>query len=156
MLASMIEMDPGKAKELFLQFRHDCKGNPTDEDQAIMMGYKSLMKGHAIIDLHGAIRGGGVDEKTQSLPRLAVGRANWTECFFEKTSNELRFSSTPNWIHHAALRRLYGKHRCTIPASLLPIRDVAFRKHKAMVPFIPPSVRPSKPEDYFVLWEAVW
>lgn len=133
------------------------------EDEELMTAYKALAHGQQIINLPQVIRAAGVQEKT-SLPALAIGRATWKDCFFQ-IQNGRGLYSEESFVRYREDRDSSTKV-VRLAGSVFPAEttDLAWRQTnglprypvKALVPSIPPHLRPSKLENYFILWDAVW
>lgn len=107
-----ITMPADEARELYDRYRAALAGKePTVEDRGILLGYKALAAGRAILNLPQAVRGGGVD--AEGLPKLAAARAHWRWCHLDAWSNGSgRFGDTadaaanrrrPTWHKYLAL-----------------------------------------------------
>src|SRR5262245_31037181 len=79
---ALITMEPVKAKQAFLQYREAVRGRHRKEDEILMRGYKHLSKGKQCLDLVASMKKAGLDN--QYLPKLAIARANWVECWIRK------------------------------------------------------------------------
>jgi hypothetical protein len=142
-----ITMPRQEAIRAYREFRQACHGNPTDMDSAVMMGLKALAKGHAIIDLDAAMRAAGVDDRQR--PKLAVARASWDFVSY-RTAHR---NDAVEFFRPPLPRRGRAALAATVARGALPFVRHGFR---AAVPYTPPSVRPRQPDDYHILWEAVW
>ncbi len=141
-----------EAKAAFRQYREAVRENPNSIDQAIMIGYRALAKGKMIVDLFEAILAGGVNDL--GLPMLAAARANWkwvelTRRFRGPFDFEFR-----KWPEDRAGRRAVIE----IPNGTFPVVPQQRRAPRAMVPLIPPQIRPAEGQlgEYTLLWEADW
>lgn len=150
MNVEIITMPVEEAKAAYREYREAVRNNPNPEDQAVMLGYRALAQGKAVIDVAQAIRGAGLNE--QNLPRVAIARASWEWVVFSsKGQGAGEFLRSPRGCH-------YGPW----PAVLLPngtFPQGASRapwRARALVPTIPPKLRPARLEDYHILWEAEW
>jgi hypothetical protein len=148
----VIDMPAEVAANCYQDYRLNVEGNPkaTKEDKAIMLGYKALASGRSLIDARYALQLGGLNGN--GTPKLAICPAHWAWCYFRKTwPRSFRFQVTDNHVP-SKWRRRYMEFPEDIFASKL-----AERMHKAMVPLIPPSIRPKTAlEKYHILWEAAW
>jgi hypothetical protein len=142
-----ITMPKAEALQAYREYRTAVRANPNRQDRAIMLGYKALSKGNAIIDLVQVMQAAGVHEGTK-LPKLAVARADW---------EHVRFSSS-SWRNLWAFESWPGKTngpRILVPSRTLP--EAGFGGHRAIVPIIPPKLRPvGDLSGYCILWEADW
>jgi len=150
-----VTMPVDEARRAFDDYRKACRGNPTPADKACMLGYQALASGRAVLDLPVALRAGGLDDKNR--PRLAVARAHWLWVRLEyvgATARPYAYTKLP------ANRR--GRNpsvvipRGTFETGTLNTGTLNGGWWRAMVPAIPPKLRPANPEGYFVLWEAEW
>lgn len=134
------------------------------EDEELMTAYKALAHGQQVINLPQVIRVAGVQEKTH-LPALAIARATWKDCFFQ-IQNGRGFYSEESWLGYRDRDRDTSTKLIRLAGSVFPAEttDETWRQNnrlprypvKAIVPSIPAHLRPSKPENYFILWDAVW
>jgi len=134
------------------------------EDEELMIAYKALAQGQQVINLPQVMRAAGVQEKTH-LPALAIARATWKDCFFQ-IQNGRGFYSEDQWIHWRERDRATPTKVVRLAGSVFPgetTNEFWRTEHrlprypvKAIVPSIPPHLRPSKLENYFILWDAVW
>lgn len=163
-----LTMDRQKAKELYRQYREHCRSKHTPEDRGIMLGYRALSEGKAVIDLYDVFRRCPADDN--GLPRLAVGRAHWTHCWFERGwATEAAEFRSKEWMPYR--NKTNNSHsRIRIPATVMnpktaryyhrPEGGIGHRRNgncRAVVPIIPANVRPKTAlERYHLLWEAEW
>ena len=166
-----ITMDRERAETLFKEYRA-LGDRATDEDKAIMQGYKQIAKGHTLINVVDAIAAGGFDER--GLPRLAFSRADQDYMRVERDSlwswSDETNQRESQWglgdLHFYPDERfrydyIAASLRLEIEASRLqtaePLRDPRSGHWRAMVPIIPAGLRPKhKLSGYHLLWEAEW
>lgn len=157
-----ITMDRKEARKRFLEYKHEVQARHDDELAQIMHGYRALSLGQQIIRLGDVLRAGGMRERTRTwrdwdnkprsetvtLPRLAVMRADRTECWVEvETSGQVVFLPEV-W---------YRGRRDRVVVGMEPSAAVWARQWRAMVPLVPPALRPKAHlRNYHVLWEAEW
>lgn len=146
-----ITMPKEEAIRAYRQFRQDCHGNPTEQDQAVMMGLKALSQGKAVIDLFEAMRAAGLDE--QRRPKLAITRANWEHVTYWEPWRQRQIVQFGRW---PAPRRGRQAVAAELPRAVFDTRVSLSTGFRAVVPYIPPSVRPQVLDGYHILWEAVW
>lgn len=154
-----ITMEKPKARQAFLDYRKAVREGGSAEDEQIMRGYRELSRGTQLISLRDTIAAGGIDDK--GLPRLAVMRADVPWCWVRRMA-EGSVAFTPVRDPHHRLRK--GVYR--LPSDTLPAVARAEARpewgswrpvFRAMVPPIPPSLRPPyRLGNYAILWEATW
>jgi hypothetical protein len=125
------------------------------EDTQLLLAYKALLKaGTRLIHLPNVIRDGGFDKAW--LPKLAVARASAKQVTFWPGNNPY-FEGSP-WEHRV-------DHRVKITPNVFPaeVRNTEWRegqrhpnKATALVPAVPPHLRPDDLTKYHILWEAEW
>jgi hypothetical protein len=144
----LITMPKHDAEVAFAEYREAVKQRHTEEDHAIMVGYREMAKGRAVINVEDAIRDAGMDE--YGRPRLAICRADGHFCWFDHQHDGPRFSmsESPRWratSTYIKLRRdLFG------PGAKLtkPGRAYSYQV-RAVVPSIPPRLRPKSAYSNF-------
>lgn len=169
-------MDRTEARRAFLEYRNavhtalDREVETYDErkreaiaeqrtaDEVLMRGYRQLSLGKQLINLRDTIRAGGEDE--QHRPRLAIARADEQSIHLERSADgSVRF--------HGGWQRMDQRdprtaRSITLPAGTLSRLEpdaqgrLAAVHANAIVPTIPPRLRPAEPSRYHVLWEAEW
>lgn len=147
-----ITMDPEQALEAYHEYRQAVKDNPNAQDKAVMMGYRAMAKGRAVLNVVDALRAGGIDAK--GLPKLAMAWADWEWAWLYAGGlrGDVCFSQE-RWIRGRPGRRRIDFADGTLPGLKHTSYDV-----RAMVPSIPPRLRPESGQlgNYHILWEAVW
>src|ERR1700722_6848596 len=139
-----------EAKRAYREYRDHVRDNTeaTREDKAAMLGFRALARGKALLDLHAVMAQAGCNER--GLPKLAIGRPDWTWCHLERQpQTTINFQAGAN-----ACRK---PERIGIPVAALPglLRDWQdLSRHRALVPTIPPSIRPAVAQlkNYHILW----
>lgn len=129
-----------------------------EADKQIVVGYQALAKGKQVISLRATMLAGGEDELHR--PRLAIGRADETAMRLTRYTNGRvdldpvtswqRGDNEPPWSVSQTNRRFAF-------LGLLP--EIDARNHvtaEAIMPHIPPAIRPMTLDRYFILWEADW
>lgn len=134
------------------------------EDQMLLEAYRALSRGARILDINQVITKAGLNK--QQLPVLAVARADAKNCWFDTINSAhdiVRFRikestwqiKTDDYVDVKFLDK-YGN-----------LQNAGWRREndfpridavKALVPSIPPSLRPQDQElsSYHILWEAEW
>lgn len=147
-----ITMEPERAKEEFEAYRAAVKERHNAEDEAIMRGYKELAAGRQVLNLHDVMRSVGVDEKNQ--PKLAICRSDAKWCFYDRYNEQPTFCVNDWWYRTMARTKYVQLPRQMFPAL---IGKTWGQKLQAMVPPIPPGLRPKfNLANYHTLWEAEW
>ena|ERR1700722_18308507 len=140
------------------------------EDTILMQAYAEMAKGQRIINIQTVLQTAGLNK--QRLPVLAIGRADWTECFLtthRRYSLENYFLFSKNqWgssIDGRSGLCRYGSVEVPLRTFTSALQNQEWRKQnqfpelpvKALVPSIPPHLRPKDAlEEYYILWEAEW
>lgn len=144
------------------------KSQVEKEDEQLMQAYREMAKGQRIINAASVIREAKLNK--QQLPNLAIGRADWTECFllWKSYGNGHFQFSKDRWGESLYGNRKSYKHGSVdFPLHTLTanVQNQEWRKShdhptlpvQALVPSIPPALRPAGDlADYYILWEAVW
>lgn len=144
------------AREKFLEYRRAVQGRHSDEDKAIMEGYRYLSRGKQLINLIETFRATGMNDRDE--PRLAIARASARTCTFEWTRNQWCFRTDS--IYSRFKYRAFMYHRSTFSVKSFTRREEYGKGERltAQVPIIPPKFRPGETqiEHYGILWEADW
>lgn len=159
-----IEMNQYQARKKFLEYRAACRERQTDEDAAIMAGYKALSQGRKILHIGEVLQEAGVNLHGQ--PRLAIVRADATNVHFQSYQWRTGRKETTGGItiggHVFASSRdafedkRLSTHRVVIPRESYPAMERSI-KCEAVVPMIPPKFRPKGDlGNYYVLWDVKW
>ena len=154
-----IEMPVEEARRAFQEYRHAIRSAKTaavnSEDAQIARCYKALAEGRQVINILEVFEQAGEDER--GYPRLAIARADetritvvphsWNEAVLEMGPEDMM-----GWRRrgNAALAgRVFQ-----FPCSVLEKRRAEMY---AMVPIIPPALRPPHSlQNYHLLWEPRW
>jgi hypothetical protein len=127
------------------------------EDEQLLKAYRALYRGQQLIDLPKVMANCGLD--SQKLPKLAVCRADATYCYLQIRNDAVFLSPQEirSWwkLKKGAAMRFGG---------MAPeLRDEHWRRQnnhpmgaKALVPTVPPHLRPDDLSKYYILWEAEW
>jgi len=140
---STIVVPPEVAEQKINEYKTVLKTQRRAEDVEMRRMYKAAMKGKPIIDVLNAWKMTGLKD---GYPRLALARATWAECHFDKWRKEFSESARSqrareHWIH--------------IPDDAWDWNVVSNRSARAPVPFMPPSVRPTGwLSTYHILFEV--
>lgn len=146
-----IQMPQDEARRAFEHYRTAVKARLTAEDEAIMAGYQAILRGQQVVDLLAVMRGCGLD--AQGCPKLAIIRADARECWLRIRSDRSAQFAMDRWAR-SSRRRHIDLPPGTLPEGARPIYD----SHSAIVPTIPPHLRPSRTalDKFDILWEANW
>ena len=88
-LASL-EVPEDEAREKLAEYEQALGAHRTAEDAAIAAGYRAAARGFAVISLPRTVAAGGFHDN--SLPRIAVIRADATECYARWAGDALIFT----------------------------------------------------------------
>jgi hypothetical protein len=124
------------------------------EDQELLKAYRALLRaGARLINLPTVINKGGLTDK-EKLPALACVRADSKTCYFSCSSPRFQAEGT---------QAKWSERDVEIRKWPTGITDLEWRKRsqypitaRALVPQVPPHLRPENLKDYFILWEAEW
>ena len=127
-----------------------------EADKQIVVGYQALAKGKQVISLRQTMLAGGEDELHR--PRLAIGRADETAMRLRRFANgRVDLEPVTSWARGDNSVPWGPSNRKFSFLGLLPAiaggRDVTA---EAIMPHIPPAIRPITLDRYFILWEADW
>lgn len=148
-----ITMDKKIAQEHFERYRALVRQRSDKEDVALMRGFKALSAGKQIIDAVEVMRSAGVDHLFR--PKLAIIRADATECFFRNDANGAGVFRMAQSDWRYATRRFINFPEKTFPAVL--DSKLRWETWKSAVPSIPAQFRPRDAiSNYHILWEPEW
>jgi len=128
----------------------------TAEDEAIEAGYRAAARGLPVIDLPRSVASGGFHDN--SLPRIAVVRADATTCFARWSGSDVIFADRDD--HYVNRGALVGAHSVRVPLAGDELPDWGVRSRwragSTMVPIVPPRFRPklSRLRRCHILWEV--
>lgn len=113
-------------------------------DREIRRIYRAIAAGKEVISVNDAIRKGGLD--VQGRPKLAIMRADQKEVICTLChSDHVVFSN----VHRSNAAEWHFE----IP---WPGRTYTNGSARALLPRMPPHIRPADPMSYHILWEADW
>ena len=145
METQLVELDRGKAKELYQLYKKHQHSTPIDYE--IQRAYQLIAQGRIVIKALESISAAGVN--AQGWPKLAIIRADQKQCFFDP--------------YYSGNGGTFQSQRWGNRASSLNIKvDIPDVKHRyetaiAIVPPCPPMHRPKRGlQNYHILWEAEW
>ena len=139
------------ARKEYLKYLAACKANPSADLELIKRVYRELSLDHRVINVNDAIENAGRD--AEGLPRLAVARADQEWCRLSRYYVNSKIGN--QWLFFNTTNRGKIYFRYPVPESVRP-RDSNLNR-RAMVPLIPPNVRPEGHlSKYWILFEAEW
>jgi hypothetical protein len=151
-----IQISKDEAREKLDEYASFIYEERTAEDDAIAAGYRAAARGLPVISLSRTIASGGFHGN--SLPRIAVVRADATECFARWSGNDVIFADRDGRdVNRGAL---VGTHsvRVSLAGDELPERMSrrTWTAGSTMVPIVPPCHRPkrSRLRRCHILWEV--
>lgn len=156
MNVATLTMPADQARQKFDEYRAALDGKePTPEDTGIMLGYQALAAGKALLNLPTVLRAGPVDD--EGMPRLAAARAHWRWCHLRLGTDGGAFCEGERiyWTD----RRTAWHRTVRFPAGTIrdPKPGVRLFQRRALVPLIPPNLRPARGLNrYVILFEAEW
>lgn len=139
-----IVVDKSKARELYQEYKkHQHYSAPIDEE--IQRTYKVLAQGRTVIQAIKSIEAAGLG--ADKMPKLAIARADASQCFWRTFNNHGMFHSEDRW----------SKSRTKIVRANFPDMTYQHPEGRAVVPLIPVHLRPKRGlANYHILWEADW
>lgn len=161
-----IVMDRTMAREKVAEYLKSVRERHNKEDEAILRGYRALAKGHTVIDLPKCIRLGGIFDN--GLPHLAVATSSHEFVWVRRGEEGSATFMPSSWREFNERRRkdVFRVPRGTLPEMeqrLVPrvqlnrwSQDHPWHGNfRAMVPHVPPSLRPAHSLDgYATLFEV--
>lgn len=152
MQTERVEVSRDEASALLRKYKeHRFHSNPVDAE--IVRVANMVAKGRKIVRALASIVKAGVDNA--GLPKLAIMRADQPWCYLDlRPSGSAVMHNRETW----AGPRMAASLRFDFPDGTFPARSGKFQqRHKAMVPHIPPDIRPKRGiQNYHILWEAEW
>lgn len=131
------------------------------QDRAILAGYEAIAKHKTVISLRQTLVAGGEDKEHR--PRLAIARADERSVEMRRWENgRVDFMGSNDWSSYEYAQKPWNTNRNFQFMGLLPAVEGIGRAgwHRveatAVVPHIPPGLRPAALDRYHVLWEADW
>jgi hypothetical protein len=148
-----IEISEEEATAKLEEYEEALRRERNAEDEAIAMGYRAAKRGLQVIRLTQAVATGGYFEPS-GLPRIAIARADATECYVHWNGDALVYAEE-QWSRDRGA--LVGKHTLRVPMrdAALPVNR-NWRVGHAPVPLIPPRHRPRRYRlaRCHILWEV--
>jgi hypothetical protein len=146
-----IEVTEEEATAKLAEYEEALKHERSAEDEAIAQAYRAAKRGLQVVRLSEAVKTGGFFDT--GLPRIAISRADATQCVVYWSGDDLVYSEDGRWRHEA----LVGAHHVRVPMRDVAIPGVRNWRHgQAPVPLVPPKHRPKRYRlsRCHVLWEV--
>lgn len=149
-----LQLTRDEARERLRHYQDLVAEERTTEDEAIAAGYRAAARGLPVIVLPDVVARGGWFPN--GLPRLAVIRADATQCFLTSSDDggmrTLTYADTA-WDRG---RARVGRHRVQIRVPRPSAETNRPWRASTIVPLIPPEFRPkaSRLWRFHVLWEV--
>ena len=147
------------AQGKFREYKEAYEKTKSPEDRILMRTYKQLSRGVVLLNLFDVMQTAGVDE--QHRPKLAIARADAKHVWFYKNvwrrrgPQVSRFTISRDNLDHAITQHVDFPPTIWSRDCPLNCDYINKRTHptlRAMVPLIPPRLRPSDSlENYHIL-----
>lgn len=150
MKVEQLKVDQEQARELWQKYQsHRVHQTPADAEIAAI--YKRIAQGKTVIRALESIRNAGLG--ADGLPKLAIARADITQCWLERAAGTAVFShDTRRTGHHNESKTKVIR----VPWEGFNLPAGNWR-YGATVPLIPVHLRPRRGlQNYHILWEAEW
>lgn len=157
-----IDVSPAEAEAKLKEYSRVVAAQRSTEDQALAQAYRAVRRGLTVIRLSEAVHAGGYFDS--GLPRIAVVRADATECWVDVDG---WWRSAPNTRYVFAGERRAANRGALVGANTVRVttpgpdvrpdpKDKARYGGRTTVPLIPPKVRPRRPRlaSCHILWEV--
>ena len=139
-----------------MPFEEYLKKNKIYRD--LQRAYGHMKHGGKVIDIYEAFKTTGIG--ADSLPKIAIVRADATVCYFTKVREGAGVFShiEPDRWGTTTARKSYGE--IGLPAGTFGWDDINWQKakHKTIVPIIPPAILNDKVsyalKNYYIFWEV--
>lgn len=143
-----IEVPVAEAKRRLKEYEEVLAEERTVEDTALAAAYRAASRGLPVIRLKQAIETGGFFEN--GLPKLAVVRADATQCWVQTHRDEIVYGDTARAINDSR-GALVGDHTVRVRVA-----SPGWKHGKTVVPIIPPRHRPRRRRlrGFHILWEV--
>lgn len=147
-----ISMDRNAARRAYLDYRNAIRTRHSEEDAAIMRGYRELAAGRQIVNLPEVMAGAGLD--AEGLPKLAIARADLTHIRLKLFRNGAAMFYTPQ---ARTWNKVLESKTVRLPVGTFSDVPKEIDDRRAMAPIVPAGLRPAaKLENFHILWEADW
>lgn len=154
MKTSVLSTEYEAAKKLVDEYNATAKFRSLlPEGKACLTTARQLKKGRRVIDLYRVFK--TVSSDAKGRPALALANASWKWCYYRRERDLAKFHAE-NQSYSKTLKNCY-RVPGTMMAGPVPISMQPAITGKAVVPTIPPNLRPEGPLDqYHILFEASW
>lgn len=157
MKVETLNVDRSKARELHALY-HQHRKDETAMDAEIRQAYRLIGQGRMIIRALESIAAAG--QKEDGTPKLAICNAAERRCRLlqRRDGSAIMFRDNRRPINNTDKTNVFRFPAGTFPyMPLAGQNDCGSRDRTAIVPMIPPHLRPRKAiESYHILWEAEW
>lgn len=153
MKTAVLSTELVEARKLVDQYNASAKFRSLlPEEKACLTTARQLKKGRRVIDLYRVFK--AVSSDAKGRPALALANASWKWCYYVRERDTARFYKE-NRKYDKSMKHCYR-----VPGTMMagPIPEMYKTiSGKAVVPTIPPNLRPEGPIDqYHILFEASW
>jgi hypothetical protein len=126
--------------------RSDIRGVWKKEDEALMRGYKALMRGNRVLDIRRVMQLTGL--RPDGFPKLAVCRSHIAKCRVQVFSSGAASFDDDTW-------RPSKRNEVKLQEDTFPRTQNYRRNATTLVPIVPPHLRPKHNiANYHTLWEV--
>ena len=156
MTITTLQVPRHQAWQAFQHYRAAVRFRHSQEDEALMRGFRALSRGQKVLDLIQVMTEAGVD--AQHRPRLAICRADAPRVFCDCPQDGSAVFSVARWPRS----RPSSASTIRMPPATFAAFDLQGASWRtvechAVVPTIPPQYRPAHAlSGYHLLWEAEW
>jgi hypothetical protein len=156
---AVLEIPEAKARAEVAAYRRMVRERHVAEDALILRGYKAIAAGKKILSLTETIRRGGFDEVT-GLPKLGISRADakTVRCAFRWAGGD--GSPLTYWWESDRWGAPRMANGTLLNDNALRLREITKARQsdtrQAIVPIVPPALRPAALSAYHILFEADW
>lgn len=158
MNVSTLIISATEAQQKLDQYRSITDKRRIKEDDKMQSLYASIAKGARVLNLAGAFRQTGLNERGE--PKLAIARADWSTVHFfpRRVFGGFSWRSEPGAAGFANKDHWHGEARklnIALPSQTFDDRALTQNRLKSPVPHIPPACRPKFGlHNYHILFEV--
>ncbi len=149
----VVPEDEARAK--LAEYQAVIREERSAQDEALAAGYRAAARGLKLIRLSEAVQRGGFFDNC--LPRIAVCRADATQCAVRWSGDDLLFADGDSWGRNRSARVNADTVRVTVADRPDFYRRGGVRwSGTTVVPLVPPRYRPRRPRlsRCHILWEV--